>query len=76
MAGHPSVSMQDLDHVGRGAHLHRFMDQLVGHRVVTRIELHVIIKVHFGRLPRGELVTRGRQRLQRIAFELLEQRPT
>ena len=26
------------------------------------------------RFPRGELVARGRQRLQRIAFELLEQR--
>src|ERR1700681_3877914 len=53
MAGHPAVAMQDLDHVGRGTHLHRFMDQLVGHRVVTRIELHVIIDVHFGRLPLG-----------------------
>ena len=75
MAGHPSVSMEDLDHVGRGAHLHRFMYQLVRHRVVTRIALHVIIDIHLGRLPLGELVARGRQRLQRSAFELLEQRP-
>src|SRR5260370_19908292 len=37
------------------------------------MERHVIIKVHFGRLPLGELVAHGRQRLQRSAFELLEQ---
>jgi hypothetical protein len=37
-------------------------------------KLHMIIDVHFGRLPCGELKGRTRQGLQRSAFELLEQR--
>src|SRR4051794_960500 len=73
MAGHPSATMHELDDVGGGAHLDRLTCQLVRHRVVPRVELHVIIDVHPSGFPRGELVARGRQWLQRSAFELLEQ---
>ena len=73
MAGHPSATMDDLDDVGGGAHLDRLACQLVRHRVVAVVELDVIIDVHPRRFPRGELVAGGWQRLQRIAFELLEQ---
>src|SRR6266542_6950831 len=73
MAGHPSATMDDLDDVGGGTHLDRLACQLVRHRVVAGIELDVIIDVHPRRFPRGELVAGGWQRLQRSAFELLEQ---
>jgi hypothetical protein len=73
MAGHPSATMHDLNHSGRGAHLDRLTRQLVWHRVVAGVKLDVIIDVHPRGFPRGELVTPGWQRLQRIAFEFLEQ---
>src|SRR5438128_2237762 len=72
MAGDASITVEDLDHLGRGAHIYWFMDQLVRHRVVAGIELHVVIDVHLARLPLGKLEGCSWQRLERSTFELVE----
>jgi hypothetical protein len=46
MAGRAPAAMKELNDVGRGAHFDRLTRQLVRHRVVTRVELYVVIDVH------------------------------
>ena len=74
VAADPSMAVQDLDHLGRGAHVYWFMDQLVWHRVVAGIKFHVVIDIHLARLPLSKLEGCRGQRLERSTFELVEQR--
>jgi len=46
VAGDSPIAVEDLDHLSRSAYIDWFMDQLVGHRVVAGIQLHVIIDIH------------------------------
>ena len=68
------AAMEDLDRARRNARPNLLTHQLVRHRVVVLVELDVVVEPDPALLPFGKDVGLGRQRLQRWAFELLEER--
>jgi len=66
--------MEDLHRAVGDAGLHHFADQPVGHRIPVTVHLDVVVEAGPTALPFGIFEGFCRQRLQRRAFDRLEQR--
>jgi hypothetical protein len=66
--------VEDFDRACGDARPHFLTQQLVRDRVIVLVDLDVIIDADPALLPFGKDVWRNRQRLERAAFQLLEQR--
>src|ERR1035438_5654939 len=75
VARHPPAGFVDLDRGFRGPQLELLVHKRVRDGIIFVVVLDVVIDVDGDLFPFGQLVTLGGQRLQRWAFQLLEQFP-
>ena len=74
MGGDALAAMEQLDGARRDPRPHLLAEQLMRHRVVVLVDLDVVVEPEPAFLPLGVHVGLGRQRLERRALDLLEQR--
>ena len=72
MGGDPLAVVETFDRGGGDAHLDLLLHQAVRDAVVVAVDVDVVVDVDDRRLPLGEFVARGRQRLHRRAVDGLE----
>jgi len=68
--------VEDLDGRWRGPHFHRLPRQRIGHAVEAALELDVIVDVHGGLRPHGQIKALGGQRPQNGLLDFQEQAAT
>ena len=61
VGSHALSLVKDLHRGRRGAHFHGLPGQRIGHAVEAPVELDVIVDVHRGLRPLGQIETLGRQ---------------
>ncbi|EZP67307.1 hypothetical protein BV97_05721 [Novosphingobium resinovorum] len=73
MAGDPFVILEDLNHPLGQPHIDLAADQTMRNRVKVAVDGNVVIGMNLGALPFSVFERGNRQRLERRAFDLLEQ---
>ena len=76
MGSNALAAVQDFDRARGDARPNRLAQQMVRHRVIVLLDLDVVVEPNRAFLPLGKNVGLGRQRPQRRAFQLIEQRAT